>query len=400
MCSRFVFRMTAMFVFLACIAGPLTAQRRRPANGEPASQANSDRAVLYRDPGGKFTFEIPEGWNVAQPGTLLYGTVASFSVNPNDVEPAAAIQNLKDGLTKQFIGIDVQQVDRGESTLAGRPASYITFTGAPGGVDWRLKVIVSKSGWMLIELTQVFYAAAVDPGFAQMEHSFKLTSPGQTAPPDLAPPPTTQSSSGMGQNQAPQTGLDYRPFFGARVFAGRAETQFMIFFPDGTAIGSIPDEGMDGFNPQAYMQELARKGQINNGVARYQMLQDHVELVFPNFTQTWQYPGASTIQGVINPLCRCNGARFSGVYAWGQYMLQFAPDGTFFDRGAIDTVALMNPRNPRAGQGSYRIQNNTLYLDYSDGRRFRTSFAAPAAQEGGPTFDWIAVRQQTGRRVQ
>jgi hypothetical protein len=46
----------------------------------------------------------------------------------------------------------------------------------------------------------------------------------------------------------------------------------------------------------------------------------------------------------------------------------------------------------------YNIRNNTLYLNFSDGRQAQTSFAAPGVQEGGPTFDWIAIKQKLAYR--
>ena len=219
---------------------------------------------------------------------------------------------------------------------------------------------------------------------------------GQGKTPKRAP----SADSGQIQGDA-VAGPQYAPFAVSRIGVTlRAVTDFLILFPDGSALGSLPDSGMDGFNPQAWLQDLARKGPINNAVARYQMFPDHVELAFSNFSRSYALPGASTTNGVLVSLCHCDGSRFSGVYAWGQFALQFSPDGAFVDRGAIDAVAGMDPGHPKLGQGQYIIQNNTLYLTYTDGRRFRTSFAAPAEQEGGPSFDWIAIRQKLSRRVQ
>jgi hypothetical protein len=174
-----------------------------------------------------------------------------------------------------------------------------------------------------------------------------------------------------------------------------AVTDFIILFPDGYALGALPPQGMDGFNLQAYMQQMGRSP---NAIARYQMFPDHIELAYSNFTRSYSLPGGGA--GSVIPLCQCNGIRFAGVYAWGNLMVQFSPDGTFIDRGALDNIVMKNFGAPRGGQGQYALRLNTLYLSYSDGRQARVSFAAPAEQENTGSFDWIALNQKTGRRVQ
>jgi hypothetical protein len=182
------------------------------------------------------------------------------------------------------------------------------------------------------------------------------------------------------------------------VYYRMAVTDFILLFPDGSAIGALPEAGMDGFNAQAWLQSLARRGPINNAVARYQVFPDHIELAYSNFTRAYGLPGGGP--GSLIPLWQCNGARFAGVYAWGNLMVQFSPDGTFIDRGALDNIVMKNFGPPRAAQGQYALRYNTLYLAYMDGRQARVSFAAPAEQEGAGSFDWIALNQKTGRRVQ
>lgn len=181
------------------------------------------------------------------------------------------------------------------------------------------------------------------------------------------------------------------------VYYRMAVTDFIVLFPDGSAIGALPETGMDGFNPQAWFQSLARREPISNAVARYQIFPDHIELSYSNFTRAYGLPGSGP--GSLVPLCQCNGVRFAGVYAWGNLMVQFSADGTFIDRGALDNIVMRNFRAPRAAQGQYALRFNTLYMAYMDGRQARVSFAAPAEQEGTGSFDWIALNQKTGRRV-
>ena len=48
-----------------------------------------------------------------------------------------------------------------------------------------------------------------------------------------------------------------------------------------------------------------------------------------------------------------------------------------------------------AVDGTYKIQDNTLFLSYVDGRQLRKSFAAPAVEEGRQSFRWIAISNIT-----
>lgn len=184
-----------------------------------------------------------------------------------------------------------------------------------------------------------------------------------------------------------------------RAYYSGAQTRFLVFFPDGSAIGGLPDDGMDGFNAQAYAQRLAQRGPINNLFGRYQVTENRVDIAWGDFAESWwlQSDGGGNLR-VLVPVCRCDGARFSGLYQWGPYSLQFSADGAFVDRGAIDVVAAFDMNHPKIGQGTYMIGNNTLYLDYADGRRIRTSFAAPANQQGSSRFEWIAIKQKTALR--
>jgi hypothetical protein len=285
--------------------------------------------------------------------------------------------------------------------------------------------VASKWGWVLIDDNIVHWVpAATRPG--PIETTFKLTEAGQSdastvraLPPakdlpalnEVLPPQDqpflTELKRGaapvaVADAQAPATpGLaQYQVFASSHMGVAyrMAVTDFIVLFPDGSALGALPEPGMDGFNLQAYLQSLARKGPINNAVARYQMFSDHLELTYSNFRKSYALPGGGP--GSLIPLCQCNGTRFAGVYAYGNLMVQFSPDGTFIDRGALDNIVMKNFGAPRGGQGQYALQLNTLYLRYSDGRQARVSFAAPAEQEGAGSFDWIALNQKTGQRVQ
>src|SRR5262252_9255598 len=128
-----------------------------------------------------------------------------------------------------------------------------------------------------------------------------------------------------------------------------AVTDFIVLFHDGYALGALPAQGMDGFNRQAYMQQMRR---TPNAIARYQMFPDHLELAYSNFSRSYALPGAGG-PGSLVPLCLCNGTTFGGVFAYGNLMVQFNSDGSFVDRGALDNVVWKWIGPPRLTQGRY-----------------------------------------------
>ncbi len=209
--------------------------------------------------------------------------------------------------------------------------------------------------------------------------------------------PKDPAKAAAAQAAVIQAGAPYQVFAASHMGVAyyMAVTDFIILFPEGYALGALPPQGMDGFNLQAYMQQM---GRTPNAIARYQMFPDHLELAYSGFARSYALPGAGS--GSLVPLCLCNGTTFGGVFAYGNLMVQFNPDGSFIDRGALDNVVWKRFGAPRLTQGRYSLQFNTLYLQTTDGRQGRISFAAPAEQEGSGSFDWIALNQKTARRVQ
>jgi hypothetical protein len=176
------------------------------------------------------------------------------------------------------------------------------------------------------------------------------------------------------------------------------EHSFMLFSPDGLVYRDLPQDGLDGTS----VAELARRQRDKALVGRYATNGNQINIVWGDSNRdslTFDNQGAD-ISGWKRyiPACRCDDARFSGVYRFEKNsILQFFPNGTFVDRGAMDQIVVPNPsfNHPRVGGGTYMIRHNTLYLNYSDGHRYKTSFAAPAVEEGTPSFRWIFVFANT-----
>jgi tetratricopeptide (TPR) repeat protein len=172
------------------------------------------------------------------------------------------------------------------------------------------------------------------------------------------------------------------------------EHEFMVFSPDGSVLGDLPEGGLAGVNLAAFARNQPDKSLLG----QYHVSGNRIDIVWQDsHNQSVTFDDTSAdVTGLHNfiPACHCDGAKFSGVYTWDKYALQFSPDGTFNDYGAVDAV-LTSTEHPRPGHGTYKIQDNTLFLSYVDGRQLRKSFAAPAVEEGRQSFRWIAISNIT-----
>lgn len=173
------------------------------------------------------------------------------------------------------------------------------------------------------------------------------------------------------------------------------DPRFLVFYPNGTVI-YLPENGLAGFNLDAYVND---PGVDKALIGRYRDYGTTISVIWndnPGHRDEFGHNESGALGGhdSFSPAAPPNGLRLSGVYFWGQPNgIQFNPDGTFFDRRAMDTLILPNPHfdHPRAMSGTYIIQDYTIMLTYQDGSRTRTSFVAPAHQRHGQLFDWIAL---------
>jgi hypothetical protein len=172
------------------------------------------------------------------------------------------------------------------------------------------------------------------------------------------------------------------------------EHEFFVFSPDGLVLGDLPEGGLAGTSIAA----LARSHTDKSLVGQYRVSGNQIEIAWQDSRrQSVTFDDTSAeVTGLhhYTPACHCDGAKFFGVYTWDKFALQFSPDGSFNDYGAVDAV-LTSTEHPRPGRGTYMIQDNTLFLSYADGRRLRKSFAAPAVEEGRQSFSWIAIMSIT-----
>ena len=219
--------------------------------------------------------------------------------------------------------------------------------------------------------------------------------PASSSPSSEAPPP----AAGTYESSGPTSQSEKKVYFGyywGGSFNPHIEKAYLVFYPSGWVSKEFPGDGLEGFDFPAYMRNPSNR----NFVGKYRINGNTAEIVWLDTNQshtTVQFDDAASnphfMGGPYIPLCQCNGVRFSGIYDTGHRdRIQFSPDGTFVDAGAINSVVGVDLSNPwRGGPGTYAVQNYTLFLSYQDGRRVKKSFTAPAAQEKEQVFDWLAI---------
>jgi hypothetical protein len=215
--------------------------------------------------------------------------------------------------------------------------------------------------------------------------------------PDPAPPQSSASGN------LPPGRLDgiYAALRSSDVYANTINHDYLVFLPDGSVMRSLPPEGLDGFDFQAYTRAQASS---KYWTGRYRADGNDIEIAWNNSPDNREYvkrnEQGSEVGRTYIPLCRCNGKRFAGAYLLGgdtPLAMQFSLDGTFADNGVADDRGYFPDsfsynRRPglRPGRGTYEIKNYTIVMRYTDGRVLRKAFLAPAVQEASQVFDWIA----------
>lgn len=230
-------------------------------------------------------------------------------------------------------------------------------------------------------------------------------SQGQPQPQYVSPQyPQNSAGAPVGGSSADNTGapaLNVLSGFysGITISGSRVSNRYLLFTPDGWVFRDYPEDGMDAFDPAAFLQDPSRN---KSWTGRYRLDGHKVHILWQDYADDREFitlneDTASAGLDVYVPICRCDQKRLSGTYIWGlptsgQY-LQFFPDGTFLDHGATDQLFVPSPfyDHPRVLRGTYLIQNQTLTLRFADGRLKKKTFFAPKAQESQPTFDWIGL---------
>lgn len=162
--------------------------------------------------------------------------------------------------------------------------------------------------------------------------------------------------------------------------------EYITFFPDGTVFWRFPAEGL------RYFEAAAARGhhpndwgtyQIKNGDIHIQRGPDRTNYVMTRQGERLNNP-PSLGKGTFRPVPPADNLRLEGRYRRvgnaQSPAVMFTRDGKFRDEGAFrySSYTRLNGTNysddGAAGTGTYSIGQNTLELNYSDGRVKRFTF--------------------------
>ncbi len=173
-------------------------------------------------------------------------------------------------------------------------------------------------------------------------------------------------------------------------YSARADYRFLMLFPDGWVIRTVPEQGLDNFNLPGFLSHPQLDRSL---VGHYRVYGHRLDIIWsesPDDRESDELDeSGSDIHGydLYTPACsHCS--NFSGTYRWGDSTLQFLPDGTFVDRGGcVDQVLTFDLNHPRSGTGTYHLGNYSVTLNYADGRHVTRSFLR------GRKSEWIAISE-------
>lgn len=175
-------------------------------------------------------------------------------------------------------------------------------------------------------------------------------------------------------------------------YSSRANYRFLVLFPDGWIMLGVPEQGLDGFNFQNYLNQPGRDRALTGHYRVYGTRLDIIWQDSPDHRESVNLDeGSGDIHGLnlYTPACgKCGEGGFAGTYRWGEATLQLLPNGSFIDRGGfIDQLLTLDLNHPRSGTGTYTIGDYSVTLNYSDGRHITKSFLR------GKNAEWIAISE-------
>jgi hypothetical protein len=338
---------------------------------------------------GNFLFNMPNGWkriDVQNRPELVPADLAKGSIALIDFLPA---QELKSDLRSWFDAAWAQWQRQFKVVQAGE----ITPGHNPSGFDF-LRIDARVSNPTVGYCVFVFVAAQVGnrveayyyldnsgqyrytDRFHDFEHSLQFASNPSARSHERENEDRPGSAAGL---QGLYIGYKMRGMIGLRT-----HFEYFVFFPDGNVIRSLPEQGLDNFNFAKALRES------RDYCGRYEVTGNQVAITWAdNNVETATQAGTNLkIAGdSYFKVSRSDGLRLQGVYRregadLAKYFIQFASDGHFAENGMLNLVAYRGP-STSPGSGTYSIGNNTLTLNYADGRKVALSFFVfPVVAEG------------------
>jgi hypothetical protein len=168
--------------------------------------AIGQRAASYHDPAGRYTLQIPQGWNTTQMNSdaVQFASGAAYItmlVLPG-ADPVSMMNSIGTQTGKQWKNF--AQARRGDANFGGRAGQYVVYSGInPMGADSYLQMLAVTEG----SATYLLMTSAPKPDFTrlksefdQIEQSFTLTA---AAKPADALPPAPYGAIGASKSAGP-----------------------------------------------------------------------------------------------------------------------------------------------------------------------------------------------------
>ena len=168
--------------------------------------AIGQRAPSYHDPAGRYTLQIPQGWNTTQMNgdAVQFASGAAYItmlVLPG-VDPVSMMNSIGTQTGKQWKNF--AQARRGDVTFGGLNGQYVVYSGInPMGADSYLQMQAVTDGsatYLLMTSAPKADFTRLKTEFDQIEHSFTLTA---AAMPADAMPPAPYGAIGTSKSAAP-----------------------------------------------------------------------------------------------------------------------------------------------------------------------------------------------------
>jgi hypothetical protein len=201
-----------------------------------------------------------------------------------------------------------------------------------------------------------------------------------------------------------------------------ANLRIMAFLPDGRAFFTAPPEGLleplqDRLLAKVRGTYAIRGDEVtvrwNNGyLQRFRLRSGALDL---EYAETVGSGNGRREAGTFQRLDHLDGLRLEGTYQKGSgtYVeparIRFAEDGRFVENKVVEETVNLLPVSewdvrrrtaPSGGNGTYRIERNTLELHYAGGPVVRFMFALPPPMAAVLQPDFILINQFQFARVQ
>jgi hypothetical protein len=340
---------------------------------------------------GDLQFNVPNGWRQVQ-------APDGIALVPNGASPNSVV--IIGFLPGQTVGdpyswfrtawanwkTQLSLIDSGEPETKHNPNGFDVLRSYSRAYGPRLgnATFILAAAVAGNRVAPYFYLCNVNCGFDGYQNDFQtfelsLTLASLTSSPSLGARDVGKSGGLKGLYTSFSTSEGHAELGTFRV---RGSVTYLAFFPDGNVIRFLPKEGLENFD----FRSAVRRSRESCG--RYQLNGNRISIRWGDNSVTPGVRNGAKLQigdgaFAYEPTAHSDGLTLGGGYrldgaADWRAGLAFTQDGRFADQGAMSAADIPSP----PGSGSYRINDNTLTLSYSDGRVVKVSFFISGDEEG------------------